>query len=67
MGRVREGMDHLAEAIRLEPDFAEAHFALGAALLEAGRREEAAAEFGRVLQLRPGDRSALRMLDSIRR
>jgi len=67
IGRVHDGMERLSAAIRAAPDFAEAHFALGAALLETGRRDEAIAEFEKVLQLRPGDGSALRMLESIRR
>jgi tetratricopeptide (TPR) repeat protein len=66
MGRAREGMERIDAAIRAKPDYAQAHFARGAALLQTGRRDEAAAEYERVLQLRPGDPSALRMLELIR-
>jgi Flp pilus assembly protein TadD len=50
----------------MQPDFAQAHFARGAALLQSGRRDEAVAEYEKVLQLRPGDPSALRILEMIR-
>jgi len=53
-------------AIRIRPDFAQAHFARGAALLQAGRVNEAVEEYNKLLELKPGDPSALRMLDLIR-
>jgi Flp pilus assembly protein TadD len=36
------------------------------ALLQMGRRDEAIGEFGRVLELRPNDPSASRMLELVR-
>jgi len=65
-GRMREGMERIEAAIRMKPDYAQAHFARGAALLQAGRRDEAAAEYEIVLRLRPGDPSARRMLELLR-
>lgn len=42
------------EAIRLDPDHADAHHNLGAAFASAGRGPEAIAAWSRALQLRPG-------------
>jgi Flp pilus assembly protein TadD len=42
-GKAPEAMAHFREAIRLRPDFGQAHLNLGAALLRRGNR--AAAEF----------------------
>jgi tetratricopeptide (TPR) repeat protein len=64
-GHNQEGMAYIDAAIRIQPEFVPAHFARGAALMQAGRRDEAAAEFEKVLKLRPGDPSALRMLELI--
>jgi tetratricopeptide (TPR) repeat protein len=54
------------EAIRLRPDFAEAHFCLGIVLLrEPGHREESVVHLRRALQIRPDfepARSALERL-----
>lgn len=65
-GRMAEGLAHIEAAIRSKPDFAPAHFIRGLALLQTGRRLEAADEFGRVLELRPNDPAALKMLEMIR-
>ena len=66
MGRNQEGMAYIDAAIRIQPDFPRAHFARGAALMQAGRKDEAISEFEKVLQLRPGDPSAQRMLELVR-
>jgi tetratricopeptide (TPR) repeat protein len=65
-GRTTEGIAHIEVAVREAPDSARSHFALGAALLQTGRRAEAVAEFERVLQLRPNDPSATRLLEQAR-
>jgi tetratricopeptide (TPR) repeat protein len=62
-GRNAEGIAYIDAAIRLQPAFAEAHFARGLAMMQERRRDEARQEFQRVLTLRPGDRSATRMLE----
>jgi tetratricopeptide (TPR) repeat protein len=65
-GHPQEGMVCIEAALRSKPDFVPAHFARGAALLQAGQRDGAVAEFEKVLQLRPGDPSAIRMLELAR-
>jgi Flp pilus assembly protein TadD len=65
-GRPGEGIGYIEAAIRAKPDFAQAHFARGAALLQLGRKDEALDEYQRVLQLRPGDPSVLRILEMLR-
>jgi Flp pilus assembly protein TadD len=44
-GKAPEAMAHFREAIRLRPDFGQAHLNLAAALLRQGNRAAAAAEF----------------------
>jgi len=65
-GHPQEGLVCIEAALAAKPDFAQAHFARGAALMQLGRRDEAAGEFQRVLELRPGDSPALRMLQLLR-
>jgi len=65
-GRTDEGLGYIDSAIRAQPDFVQAHFSRGAALLQLGRRTEANAEFERVLQLRPEDPMARKMIEMIR-
>jgi Flp pilus assembly protein TadD len=65
-GRTQEGIGHIEDAIRMQPNFVQAHFARGVALLQLGRRDEAVAEYKRVLELRPQDPAANRMLEMIR-
>src|SRR5262249_61762643 len=49
--------------LTLEPDFADAHLALGAVWGDVGRLDAAISEFRRVLALRPGDRRAQQYLE----
>ncbi len=42
------------EALRIEPDFPEAHYNLGVGLFQSGRREEGVSHFRRAVALRPG-------------
>jgi Flp pilus assembly protein TadD len=64
-GRIPEGLARIESALRTKPDFAPAHFTRGLALLQTGRTQEAADEFRRVLELRPNDPFALKMLGAI--
>jgi len=64
-GRVAEGLERIDAAIRAQPGFAQAHFSRGMALLQMGQRDGAVAEFERVLELRPDDPPARRMLELI--
>jgi protein O-mannosyl-transferase len=65
-GHPQEGLVCIEAALRTKPDFVQAHIARGAALLQTGQKDEAVAEFERVLLLRPGDPSAVRMLELAR-
>ena len=54
-GRLAEAIAHYEEAVRLKPDFAEAHNNLGSALQSIpGRLNKAVAHYGEALRLRPG-------------
>ncbi len=46
-------MQAFSKALQIEPDHAEAHNNLGAALLGQGRLEEAIASFSKALQIKP--------------
>jgi Flp pilus assembly protein TadD len=59
------GLVRTEAAIWFQPDCAQAHFGRGA-ILKAGRRDEAVAEYQRALQLRPWDPSAPSMLERTR-
>ena len=39
-GGINEAIDHFREALRVDPDFGQAHYHLGVALLAKGRRDE---------------------------
>jgi tetratricopeptide (TPR) repeat protein len=54
-GRLEEAIAHYEEAVRLKPDYAEAHSNLGNALGSLGRTRDAVAEYGEALRLRPDD------------
>jgi Flp pilus assembly protein TadD len=52
-------MDHgTKEALRLKPDFAEAHNNLGTALHRMGRIEEAISQYQEALRLKPESEEA---------
>jgi tetratricopeptide (TPR) repeat protein len=51
--RFTEAVAAQREAIRLQPDFAKAHYYLGEALGRLGRHEEAYAAYGEVIRLKP--------------
>jgi tetratricopeptide (TPR) repeat protein len=53
------------KALRLEPDFAEAHFNLGLAYQIKGLKEEAITEFKEVLKLKPRTEQARKILQSL--
>jgi tetratricopeptide (TPR) repeat protein len=52
-GRVPEAIARYREALRLEPDFAEARYNLGTALLQSNQVAPAIAEYEAALRLRP--------------
>lgn len=53
LGRCTEAVEHFARALRLRPDYAEAHNNLGNALYSMGRDEDAAKSFVKAVKLRP--------------
>ncbi|HEV2861022.1 MAG TPA: tetratricopeptide repeat protein [Pyrinomonadaceae bacterium] len=54
-GKPREAATELREAVRLFPDYFDAHFTLGAELLRAGDHEEAIKEFEHARRINPKD------------
>lgn len=52
-GKLPEAMERYRTALRLQPDFPEAHFFLGNALDQQGELDEAIAEYERALQFKP--------------
>ena len=48
----------------MNPDYAAAHYGLGMALLQTGRRAEGIRELQRTLELEPGSTEAQRALDA---
>lgn len=54
-GKFAEAEKEFREAIRLQPDYAEAHELLAVALLEQGKTDEGIAERREAVRLKPGD------------
>jgi Flp pilus assembly protein TadD len=52
-GKVTEAVEHLQQALRIKPDYVEAHFNLGLALEKLGRTPEAIEQFEQALKLQP--------------
>ena len=63
--RFEEAEGHFREAIRLDPDFAEAHHDLGIAYARQGQMDQAVAELKQALRLRPDYPAALENLSRI--
>jgi protein O-mannosyl-transferase len=57
-GRGEEALRHFREAVRINPEYAEALNNLGAALAASGRRNEAIANFEKALQIAPNNPEA---------
>jgi protein O-mannosyl-transferase len=60
---VQDAVQHLESALRLKPDYAEAHYNLGTALERLGRFEEARQQYQQVLSIVPGERRATARLE----
>ena len=54
-GRTQEAIGHFEEALRINPDSADAHYNLGAALARLGRVPEAIAQYEQALRIKPDD------------
>ena len=52
-GQVPEAIRHYEQALRLNPDFADAHINLGNALIQSGRIQEAIGHYEQALRIRP--------------
>ena len=52
-GNMHEAIGHWEQALRVQPDFAEAHNNLGVALWQAGRVQEAIKHFDQALRIKP--------------
>ena len=52
-GKLDEAVAEFRAAIRLQPDYAEAHYNLGNALAAQGKRDEAVAEYRTAIRLKP--------------
>ena len=61
-GRVQEAVSHGEAALRINPDFPEAHYNLANALFQSGRLDEAIAHFREALRLKPDFADAQRNL-----
>ena len=59
-----DAVDHLQEAVRLRPDYADAYFNLGSVLFQQGRIDQAIAQWQKALAIRPRDAEAHRSLAS---
>jgi tetratricopeptide (TPR) repeat protein len=51
-GRIPEAIEHYQQALRIKPDYAEAHYNLGVALGQAGRIPEAIGHLEQALRIR---------------
>jgi tetratricopeptide (TPR) repeat protein len=52
-GRIPEAMEHLQQALRIKPNYAEGHQYLGNVFLQEGRIEEAIAQYEQALRIKP--------------
>jgi protein O-mannosyl-transferase len=61
--RVQDAVQHLESALRLKPDYAEAHYNLGTALERLGRFDDARQQYEQVRSFVPGERRATARLE----
>lgn len=52
-GRIPEAIEHYEQALRINPDFADAHYNLGLALKSLGRTLEAIQHYEQALRIQP--------------
>jgi tetratricopeptide (TPR) repeat protein len=63
-GRLPEAISHYDAALKINPGSVAAHYNLGNALLEQGHYDAACEQFKAALQIKPGDPSILRCLET---
>jgi tetratricopeptide (TPR) repeat protein len=66
LGKPEDGIRHYQEALRLDPNYANAHYNLGAALEGEGRITEAIEQYQQALKLRPDMTAASDALAQLR-
>ena len=57
-GQVDEAIDHYRKALKIKPDFAEAHINLGNALARRGQVDEAISHYRKALEIKPENAEA---------
>jgi len=65
-GLFTQAAEIFQQAVKLDPDFADAHFALGHAYFDLGQWQKAAESFQRALELNPNDTEAQKRMDYAR-
>jgi tetratricopeptide (TPR) repeat protein len=65
--KIDQSIDYFVKAIRMKPDFAEAHYNLGVALAKQGKWDQAIAGFSMALQLKPDLPEAALALEKAKR
>ena len=65
-GRLQEAIGHYEQALRIKPDYAEAHYNLGVALEQAGRVQEAIGHYEQALRIKPDFAEAQNKLARLR-
>ena len=53
LGRIQEAIAHYEQALRIKPDYAEAHNNLGIALAQTGKIEDAIGQYEQALRIKP--------------
>ena len=61
--RSQEAIGHYEQALRIKPDYAEAHYNLGIALEQAGRVQEAIGHYEQALRIKPDFAERIRLGD----
>jgi len=60
-----EAIPHLRTAIKINPNYAAAHYNLGTALFAEGKNEESIGYFKEAIRIRPGYAAAQKNLDKV--
>jgi len=65
-GNLPKALFHYSEAVRLRPDYAQAHNGIGVVLANQGRTDEAIRHFSEALRLDPSYKDARNNLERVR-